>query len=172
MGYTTLLAVIARGAWPSEIEIWDDAWKAQRDRLALGLRTEDFLELQSLFLALRALADAGPSDRADPVLYWGLLKSADVAARRLAEAAHVEGRQVAELERPLADRIESMRQQLARFESVSGAELDELQTDAVERAVESFPPELRARAAEALARQLAASSSRGSGGVPADRPSG
>jgi hypothetical protein len=163
LGYSVLLSVVARGAWPQEVLIWDDAWHGQRDRLALGLHTDDFLRLQNLYLALQTLAKAKPEDLGEPVLYWSLLESADAAARTLAKAAVIDEVQTAQLRTPLADRVANLREQLAQLEAASAGDLSSLKLEAVQRAIESFPPELRARAAEALARQIASS-----GGTPTE----
>ena len=151
MGYTSLIGVVALERWPAKFLFSDDAWTAQRDRLALVRPTKEFQELQDTYLILGTLARASADDVSDPVLYWPALVMVDRAFGKLAKAARVEGEQLDQYRAPLQKRVAELR---ATGEQVRAPEVrKKLVDDAIARALDDFPPELRARAAEAFARQ-------------------
>jgi hypothetical protein len=159
LGYSLLLGAIALERWPGKVVVWDDAWKSQRDRLALGLATEDFQELQTLFLVMRDIAERKDQARSEPVLYWQVLEVADRLVGTLGEIGRVEKEQLSALVgMPLEYRVTQMRDQTRRLLTPDATDegRDELIRQALEsQALESFPPAMRARAAEALTQHYA-----------------
>jgi len=62
---------VALGHWPDDdFPFSDDAWTAQRDRLALGWNTRAFRDVQTAYLQLQATATTPPAERGDTVLFW------------------------------------------------------------------------------------------------------
>ena len=57
---SALLGVVASGEWPDDFPFSDDAWTAQRDRLALGWNTRAFGDVQTAYLQLRAIVATPP----------------------------------------------------------------------------------------------------------------
>jgi hypothetical protein len=58
---SALLGAVALGQWPDgDFPFADDAWRAQRDQLALGWDTTDFHDVQTAYLQLRAIATGLP----------------------------------------------------------------------------------------------------------------
>ena len=149
LGYSMLLGVIARERWPEKVGVWDDVWKSQRDRLALGLATEDFQELQTFFLTLRDIGEREAQARPEPVLYWQVLEMADRLVGTLGEIARVEKKQLSGLVgTPLEDRVTQLRDEMCRL--VTPNATDEGRDELFRHTLESFPPAMRTRAAEAL----------------------
>jgi hypothetical protein len=146
--YGTLLASIAQGEWPADLALSDEAWKAQRDRLALGRSAAEFRQLQAVYIALAQLAKTPPEQRADPVMSWPLLVLVDRSVYALGEAAGIEKSQLEMFRSPLGNRLTQVRTSLKQFQDQPEA-FDEV----MEKALDNFPPELRARAAEVFARQ-------------------
>jgi hypothetical protein len=163
VGYSTLLAAVALEEWPAQFTFSDDAWMAQRDRLALVRSAQEFRELQTAYLVLRQLAQAPRDQRGDPVLYWPALASIDKAVCALGEVGGVERAQLDQFRTPLQDRLAEIRTTVARTQAMSREGQGDQIGDPVAEALDQFPPELRARAAEAIA--VAQS------GAPGSRPS-
>jgi hypothetical protein len=152
-GYAFLLGVVAQDKWPEDFAFSDEAWKAQRDRLALGTKAKQFQELQAVYLALGALARTPLAERGDPVLYWPLLVTVDRALLALGESADVERAQLDNFRMPLEDRLAEIRTAMAEMRALPENGQRTLFDDAVAKALDNFPPELRAAAAEAFTRQ-------------------
>jgi hypothetical protein len=170
---SALLGALALGEWPDDFPFSDDAWTAQRDRLALGWQTKAFRDVQTAYLQLQAIMATPPADRGDAVLFWPALVAIDRAAEAVGKAARVEKRELEQFRRPLAERLEETRTfveqvRAAGPERISGLfdeeafrenaasilfHIKELVTWIWPRsnALDQFPPELRARAAEAIA---------------------
>ena len=152
-GYAVLLGAIAQERWPSttEYRFADEAWQANRDRLAVAGSAEEFQQLQAVFLALGGFSRTPPAQRAEPVLYWPLLLNVNRALLALGEKAKI-GPQLDTFRSPLPSRLAQVRAAMERApksREAAGKTFD----DAVMKALDSFPPELRTRAADALSRQ-------------------
>src|SRR5215472_1974254 len=106
--HTALLAAVAFGTWPDAL-FSDDAWIAQRDRLALVRSTQEFDQVQGAYGGIRNIARKPVDQGDDPVLYWATLKSIDRSVGILGEAAGVEQAQLDKLRTPLQDRVEEIR---------------------------------------------------------------
>jgi hypothetical protein len=74
---SVLLGAVALGEWPDDLPFSDDAWTAQRDRLALGWDTKAFREVLAAYLQLQAIATTPPAERGDTVLFWPALARHD-----------------------------------------------------------------------------------------------
>jgi hypothetical protein len=153
LGYTALLGVVALEKWPAKFLFYDDAWTDQRDRLALVRSAKEFQELQDAYLVLGTLARASPDDLSDPVLYWPVLVMVDKAFCKLGEAAGIEGEQLDQYRVPLQRRLAELRANAEQLRAMPEVK-SKLMDDAIAKALDDFPPELRARAAEAFARQV------------------
>jgi hypothetical protein len=159
--YSTLLVAVALEEWPAQFSFSDDAWNAQRDRLALVRSAQEFRELQTAYLVLRQLAQTRPDQRGDPVLYWPVLASADKAVRALGEAGGIESAQLDPFRTPLQDRLVEIRTTVARTRAMPGEGQGDELDDPVAETLDQFPPELRAHAAEAIARARSGASEPG-----------
>jgi hypothetical protein len=153
VGHASLLVVLALEEWQPVFLFSDDVWTDQRDRLALVRSAEEFGELQDAYLILGTIARTSPGDRDEPVLFWPALVKVEKAFKELGEYAGIEHNQLDELRVPLQERLAKIRtgteQVHARAEG-QGETMD----DPVTKALNEYPPELRARAAEALERAL------------------
>ena len=76
---SVLLGAVALGERPDDFPFSDDAWTAQRDRLALGWNTKAFREVLAAYLQLQAIATTPPAERGDTVLFWPALARHDRA---------------------------------------------------------------------------------------------
>ena len=152
--YSTLQGAVALEEWPAKFTFSEDAWMAQRDRLALVRSTEQFQELQTAYFVLRTIAQASPGQRSDPVLYWPALVSMDRAVRALGEAAGVERTQLDQFQTPLQDRLAETRRRVDQIRANPRGGQGNLTDDAVLKTLDEFPPEFRTQAAEALARAI------------------
>ena len=172
---SVLLGAVALGEWPDDLPFSDDAWTAQRDRLALGWDTKAFREVLAAYLQLQAIAITPPAERGDTVHFWPALVTIERAAEAVGQAARVENRELDRFRRPLAERLEETRTVIERVHAAAGPEASRtlrrrcLQAErgrhpvlrqgagrldlATRKGVGPVPPELRARAAEAIARQ-------------------
>jgi hypothetical protein len=173
---SALLAAVALGHWPGgDFPFADDAWTAQRDRLALGWPTKDFHDVQTAYLELRAIATTPPEERGDTVLFWPALVTIDQAAEVVGSAAHVEKKELDQFRRPLAERLDVTRAFIERVRAAGPEPTPDLLDEADFRqnaadilfhsrelvawlwprsnTLDQFPPELRTRAAEAIARE-------------------
>lgn|SRR5262249_26744187 len=99
---------------------------------------------------LGALARASPGDINEPVLYWPVLVKIDRALGKLGEAAGVERDQLDQYRVPLQKRLAEIRASAEQTHVPEGRR--KLIDDAVAKALDDYPPELRTRAAEAFAR--------------------
>jgi hypothetical protein len=151
LGHAWLCAAVALDKWPAEFAFSDDAWIAQRDRLALVRSVKQFQDLQKTYFMLGALARGPASDRNDPVLYWPALVTVDRAFSELAGAAGVRGAELDALRVPLQKRLAKLRTGVDRMNATPEAQ-EKLIDDAETKALDGYPLELRARAAEAYAR--------------------
>ena len=151
LGQASLLTVVALEEWPAEFVFSDDAWTAQRDRLALMRSAKEFQGLQEAYLILGTLARASPGELSDPVLYWPALVKVDRALSELGEAAGVERAQLDDLRVPLQKRLAEIRTNVDQVRAMPEGQ-GKLMGDAVTKALDDYPPELRARAAEAIER--------------------
>jgi hypothetical protein len=176
LGRSALLGAVALGEWPDDdLPFSDDAWTAQRDRLALGWDTKAFRDVQTAYLQLQAIAATPPAERGDTVLFWPALVTIDRGAEAVGMAARVEERELDQFRRPLAERLEETRTLIEQVRAAGPERMSDLFDDEAFRqnaagilfygkelvawigprskALDQFPPELRARAAEAIARQ-------------------
>jgi hypothetical protein len=167
VGYSALLAVVALDEWPANFAFSDDAWIAQRDRLALIRSTNEFQELQTAYLVLRQLAQTPLGQRTEPVLCWPILLSVDRALRMLGETAGLEPAQLDQFRTPLRNRLAELRAAINRMRAMPGGEPGNPMDDALTKTLDDFPPELRAHAAEALTRVR---SGKSEPGLAADGP--
>lgn len=158
IGYTDLLGVVAQEKWPDEFAPPDEAWKAQRDRLALGLKAQVFTDLQGVYIGLDVLAEMSPTQRGEPVLYWPLLASLHRTVLALGESANIERAELDNFRMPVEDSLVQLRTTLTEMRALPEAGRGGLIDDAIAQALESFPPELRAQAEKAVARQRRAAS--------------
>jgi predicted outer membrane lipoprotein len=152
LGYTSLLGVVALEKWPTKFLFSDDAWTAQRDRLALVRSAKEFQELQDAYLILGTLTRASPDDLSEPVLYWPALVMVDRAFCKLGEAAGIEREQLDQYRAPLQKRVADLCANVAQLNATPEVK-SKLMNDAIAKALDDFPAELRARATEAFARE-------------------
>jgi hypothetical protein len=170
---SALLGAVALGQWLDDFPFSDDAWMAQRDRLALGWDTKAFRDVQTAYLQLHAIATTPPAERGDTALFWPTLVMVDWAAEAVGKAARVEKSELDQFRRPLAERLEESRtfveQVLAagpeRMSDIFDEEAFQQNAAGIlfhgkelvawlwprSKAFDQFPPELRARVAEAVA---------------------
>lgn len=176
LGRSALLGAVALGEWPDDdFPFSDDAWTAQRDRLALGWDTTAFSDVHAAYLQLRAIATTPPAERGDTRLFWPALVTIERATQALGKAARVEKRELDQFRRPLAERLEETRTFIEQVRAAGPERMSELLDEEAFRqnaagilfngkelvawigprskALDQFPPELRARAAEAIADQ-------------------
>jgi hypothetical protein len=172
---SALLGAVAMGEWPDDFPFWDDVWTAQRDRLALGWQTKAFRDVQTAYLQLQAIVATPPADRGDAVLFWPALVTIDRAAEAVGKAARVDKRELEQFRRPLAERLDETRTFIEQVRAAGPQGMSRLFDEEAFRenaasilfhikelvtwvwprskALDQFPPELRARAAEAIAHQ-------------------
>ena len=173
---SALLGAVALGQWPDDdFPFSDDAWTAQRDRLALGWDTKAFRDVQTAYLQLQAIAATPPAERGDTALFWPALVMIERAAEAVGNAARVDKRELDQFRRPLAERLEETRNFVEQVRAAGPERMSELfneeafQQNAAgillhskelvtwiwprSKALEEFPPELRSRAAEVIADQ-------------------
>jgi hypothetical protein len=149
-GYFTLLVSVANDEWPTKFAFPDEAWKAHRDRLALGSKISLFEQLETAYLAFANISATPRAELGDPVLQWPVLVAAHGAARELGEVAGIEPASLDGFRTPVETALAETRAQLENLRGLAG---EDVFTQAVADALNQFPPELRARAAEAFARQ-------------------
>jgi hypothetical protein len=156
---SALLGAVAPGEWPDDLPFSDDACTAQRDRLALGWDTKAFREVLAAYLQLQAIATTPPAERGDTVLFWPALARHDdrfrrPLAERLEETPH---RHRAGARGRPAPRQVGLFDDEAFKRSAGGTPVLRQRAGrlslAAREGVGPVPPELRARAAEAIARQ-------------------
>jgi hypothetical protein len=176
LGRSALLGAVALGHWPDDdFPFSDHAWTAQRDRLALGWDTKAFRDVQTAYLQLQAIVATPPTERGDTRHFWPALVTIDRAAEEVGKAARVEKRELDQFRRPLAERLEETRTFVEQVRAAGPEHMSDLFDDEAFRqnaagillygkelftwilprskALDEFPPELRARAAETIAHQ-------------------
>jgi hypothetical protein len=172
---SALLGAVALGEWPDDFPFSDEAWTTQRDRLALGWRTKAFRDVQTAYLQLQAIVATAPAERGDAVFFWPALVTIDRAAEAVGKAARAEKRELEQFRRPLAERLEETRTLVERVRAAGPEGISDLLDEEAFRenaagilfhikelvtwilprtdTLDQFPPDLRARAAEAIAHQ-------------------
>ncbi len=170
---SALLGALALGHWPDDdFPFSDDAWTAQRDRLALGWDTKAFRDVQTAYLQLQAIAATAPAERGDTALFWPALVTIERAAEAVGKEARVEQRELDQFRRPLAERLEETRAFVEQVRAAGPERMSDLLDEEAFRQnaagilfhskelvtwiwprSKAFPPELRARTAEAIADQ-------------------
>lgn len=172
---SALFGAVALGRWRDDFPFSDDAWTAQRDRLALGWDTKAFRDVQAAYLQLQAIAATPPAERGDTGLFWPALVTIDRAAEAVGKAARVEQRELDQFRRPLAERLEETRTFVEQVRAAGPERMSDLLDEAAFRQnaagilfhgkellawigprskeLDQFPPELLARAAEAIAHE-------------------
>ncbi|MER5322971.1 hypothetical protein [Streptosporangium roseum] len=172
---SALLGAVALGQWPDDFPFSDDVWMAQRERLALGWDMRAFRDVQTAYLQLTAIATTSPAERGDTALFWPALVMVDRAAEAVGKEARVDKRELDQFRRPLAERLEETRTFIEQVLAAGPEGMsDTFNEEAFQRnaagilfhskelvawlwprskALDQFPPELRARAAEAIAHQ-------------------
>ena len=176
LGRSALLGAVALGEWPGgDFPFADDAWTAQRERLALVWTTTEFHDVQMAYLQLRAIATTPPEERGDIMLFWPALVTIDRAAEAVGKAARVEKRELDQFRRSLAERLEETHTFVEQVRAAGPERMSDLFNEEAFRqnaagilfhskelvtwiwprskALDQFPPEFRARAAEALAHE-------------------
>jgi hypothetical protein len=173
---SALLGAVALGQWPDDdFPFSDDAWTAQRDRLALSWDTKAFRDVQTAYLQLQAIAATPPAERGDTALFWPALVMIERAAEAVGKAARVDKGELDQFRRPVAERLDETRTFIEQVRAAGPERMSELFNEKAfqqnasgillhskelvtwiwprSKALDEFPPELRARAAEAIADQ-------------------
>ena len=174
LGRSALLGAVSSGPLAGRrLPLSERAWTARRDRLALGWNTKAFRDVQTAYLRLQAIASTPPTERGDTSLFWPALVTIERAAEEVGKAAGVEKRELEQFRRPLAERLEETRTFVEHLRAAGPEHMSDLFDEEAFRqnaagillygkelftwiwprskALDQFPPELRARAAEAIA---------------------
>jgi hypothetical protein len=153
-GWGVVFGTVVQNEWAKGWRFSDEAWTGHRDRLALALADEEFRLLQSVYLALRDLSQVPLDERPEPVLVWPLLVLSDRAVLRLGEVAGIDESQLRQFRTPVAERVARGTSQVGQLRAMVKDGLPRPTDETIAKALDDFPPELRPRAADALARTL------------------
>ncbi|MEU7562572.1 hypothetical protein [Streptomyces eurythermus] len=151
IAHGVLLAAIALERWPPELPYSDEAWEVHKEQLALGWSASKFHDLQRLYFTLGHLFRQSPAQLANPVLYWKMFERLNGTLLSLGKIAGLDRVTLHRINMPPLDQIKRVRTQAESIEMAPYGK-EQLKDDTIARTVNSFPPELRDSAKEALAK--------------------